>query len=325
MGNSQNWKQPKVYAVRHRDEAIRAASRSGGIFTALSDAVLQAGGAVYGCVLTEDFQAVHVRAEDEETRNRMRGSKYIQSRMGDCFLRVREDLQAGKRVLFSGTPCQVAGLKRFLGMEWANLLCVDIVCHGVPSPEVWKKYLEWQEKQAGSKVVFVDFRNKKDFGWSRHVETLKFANRKTINSRIFKTLFFSHHITRPVCTECPFKKTERAGDITIGDYWRIEKAAPEMHDDKGVSLVLVNNEAGARAFEAVKDVLCWKETRLADSMQPALQKNFSKPLNRDVFWADFETKDFKYIALKYGEYGRIAQFRRILRAVKRRIKRLLRK
>ena len=128
-----NWSQPKVYAVKHKDEEIRAASRSGGIFTALSDLVLDDGGTVYGCVLTDDFHAVHVRTDSRDGRNQMRGSKYIQSKMGDTYKKVQEDLNAKREVLFSGTSCQVAGLKYFLGKDYDNLICIDIVCHGVPS------------------------------------------------------------------------------------------------------------------------------------------------------------------------------------------------
>ena len=153
-----NWKQPKVYAVKHKDEAIRAASRSGGIFTALSDWALLNGGVVYGCVLTDDFNAVHIRADNAEERNRMRGSKYIQSKLGDTFKNVKMDLDRGKDVLFSGTSCQVAGLKRYLGREYVNLFCVDIVCHGVPSKKVWNAYLLWQEeKNHYAKVISADF------------------------------------------------------------------------------------------------------------------------------------------------------------------------
>ena len=118
-----NWKQPKVYAVKHKDETTRAASRSGGIFTALSDLVLFNGGVVYGCVLTDDFDAVHIRADNAEERNRMRGSKYIQSKLGDIFRNVKADLDVRRNVLFSGTSCQVAGLKKYLGKEYDNLFC----------------------------------------------------------------------------------------------------------------------------------------------------------------------------------------------------------
>lgn len=131
---NESW--PKVYAVKHKDEEIRASSRSGGMFSALSDYVLEMDGAIYGCVLTKDFQAVHVRADRKETRDKMRGSKYIQSRLGETYKEVKIDLEEGREVLFSGTSCQVAGLKAFLGKKYETLFCVDIVCHGVPSPYV---------------------------------------------------------------------------------------------------------------------------------------------------------------------------------------------
>ena len=249
-----NWKQPKVFAVKHKDESTRADSRSGGIFTALSDQVLSNGGVVYGCILTDDFNAVHIRADNAEERNRMRGSKYIQSKLGDTFKNVKADLDARRSVLFSGTSCQVAGLKKYLGKEYDDLFCVDIVCHGVPSKKVWNAYLRWQEQKNHSKVAGVNFRNKRDFGWRDHVETLYFENGKSTSSRVFKDFFYGHTVLRPSCYECPYKSVMHPGDITIADYWGIEKAAPEFDDNKGVSLVLINNKTGDNAFEKVKEL-----------------------------------------------------------------------
>lgn len=320
-----NWEKPEVYAVKHKDEKIRAASRSGGIFTALSDLILADGGIVYGCVLTEDFTAVHIRAESVAERNRMRGSKYIQSKLGDTFKNVQKDLDAGKRVLFSGTSCQVAGLKQFLRKEYSNLFCVDIVCHGVPSTVVWKRYLHWQEQKNHGKVVKVDFRNKKDFGWHAHIETLWFDNEKSASSSVFKMLFYGHTILRPSCYECPYKSVMHPGDITIADYWGIEKAAPEFDDNKGISLVLVNNEAGEKAFEKVKEGLVWKQTKLEDSMQPPLKAPFPKPDNREQFWSDFENKSFEYVAKKYGGIGLKNDAKSLFRKIKRKIKKLVSK
>lgn len=314
-----NWEKPKVYAVKHIDENIRAASRSGGIFTALSDLILADGGIVYGCVLTKDFTAVHIRAENATKRNRMRGSKYIQSKLGDTFKYVQKDLEAGKRVLFSGTSCQIAGLKQFLGKEYSNFFCVDIVCHGVPSTAVWKNYLHWQEQKNHGKAVKVDFRNKKDFGWRDHVETIGFENGKSTNSRVFRNLFYGHMILRPSCYECPYKSVMHPGDITIADYWGIEKAAPEFDDNKGISLVLVNNEVGENALERVKDKLVWKQTKLEDSMQPPLKAPFPKPENREQFWSDFQSKPFEYIATRYGGYGTLNKMKKTLRKIKRKL------
>lgn len=316
-----NWKEPKVYAVKHKDEDTRAASRSGGIFTALSDFVLDNHGVVYGCVLTDDFKAVHIRADNEIGRNLMRGSKYIQSRLGDTFKNVRTDLEDGRDVLFSGTSCQVAGLKAYLQKEYENLFCVDIVCHGVPSPKVWGAYLSWQEEKNKSKITAVDFRNKKDFGWRAHMETLYFDNGKSVSSGIFRTLFYGHNVLRSSCYECPYKSVMHPGDITIADYWGVENAAPEFDENKGVSLVLVNNETGERVLDEVKDKLVWKRTRIEDSMQPPLKAPFPKPKTREHFWKDFENKDFSYIAKKYG--GLTPLWRKAARKAKRIIKKML--
>ena len=175
-----NWKRPEVYAIRHKDENIRSDSRSGGVFTALSDYVLEQNGVIYGCVLADDFSAIHIRADNKQDRDRMRGSKYIQSKINDIYKSLKHDLDCERMVLFSGTSCQVAGLKGFLGKNYENLICIDIVCHGVPSPQVWKSYLSWQEMKNGAKVKDVDFRNKTDFGWRDHVETLYLENGQTV-------------------------------------------------------------------------------------------------------------------------------------------------
>lgn len=310
---------PEVFAAQHKDENVRAVSRSGGIFTALSDYALEQNGIVYGCVLTKDFEAVHVRADSKCERDRMRGSKYIQSKMNDTYRNVKHDLEVGRTVLFSGTSCQVAGLKGYLGKNYGNFLCIDIVCHGVPSPKVWKAYLAWQEEKNQSKVKTIDFRNKKDFGWREHIETLCLENGKTINSKVFTTLFYGHSVLRPCCYECPYKSVMHPGDITIADYWGIEKAAPEFDDNKGVSLVLINNKKGKEVFDAIKDQMRWKETRLEDSMQPPLIAPFPEPDNRKNFWSDFKNRHFDYIVKKYGGAGIKNRLKKTIRKIKRKL------
>lgn len=314
-----NWKQPKVYAVQHKSETVRAASRSGGIFTAVSDWVFTQNGIVYGCVLDKSLRAVHTRAICAEERDNMRGSKYIQSKLGDTYKNVKKDLMDGRLVLFTGTSCQVAGLKRYLGKEYENLLCVDIVCHGVPSPKVWGEYLHWQEEKNTAKVVKADFRNKIDFGWRAHKETLTFENGKSVSSNVFTALFYGHSILRPSCYECPYKSVMHPGDITIADYWGIERAAPEFDDNKGVSLVLVNDENGEIVFDSVKDSLRWKVTRLEDSMQPPLKAPYPEPNNRDAFWSDFSNRSFGYVAKKYAGAGFISKIKRGFVKIKRKL------
>lgn len=315
-----NWEKPKVYAVRHKDLGVVSASRSGGIFTAVSDYVLKNNGVIYGCVIIENFCAAHIRTNDINDRNRMRGSKYIQSKLGDTFKWVKKDLESGYNVLFSGTSCQIAGLKKYLGREYKNLFCVDIVCHGVPSSKVWKVYLQWQEERRQSKIINVDFRDKKRFGWRNHIETLYFQNGKFISSDIFRTLFYSHQILRPSCYECPYKTVLHPGDITIADYWGIEKAAPEFDDNKGVSLVLINNDVGEAIFREVNKDLLWKKTRIEDSMQPPLKAPFPKPTNREEFWEDFLNKSFNYIIKKYTNYGWINKFKSLSGRIKKKLK-----
>lgn len=313
------WKQPKVYAACHKNEDVRAASRSGGIFTAVTDYILEQGGIVYGCVLDEDWKAVHIRTESKEVRNSMRGSKYIQSKLKDTYKNVKADLNDGRKVLFSGTSCQVAGLKSFLGKENQNLFCIDIVCHGVPSPKIWGEYLKWQEKRNKDTIVSIDFRNKKDFGWRAHIETIIFSRGRKTSSGIFKTLFYSHEILRPSCYECPFKSIMHPGEMTIADYWGIEKAAPEFDDNKGVSLVLVNGDEGNKMFETVRDSLKWKDTSIEKSMQPPLESPFPKPDHRESFWEDYQKKGITYVVKKYGGYGLMNKLKRRLKKIERKL------
>lgn len=313
----------QTYAVKHVDEEIRANSRSGGIFTALSDLVLKEQGVVYGCILNDEFRAIHVRATDQDTRNLMRGSKYVQSKLGNIFQTVKADLTTGKKVLFSGTSCQIAGLKTFLNQEYDNLLCIDIVCHGVPSPKVWKEYLDWQEQRRSSKVKSVQFRNKKDFGWAEHIETLTMADGQQIHSKIFTKLFYGHNILRPSCYECPFKSIMHPGDITIADYWGIDKAAPGFNDNKGVSLVLINNEKGANYFHKIEHDLILQSTRIEDSLQPPLIKPFDAPKERKKFWNDFSKKPFSYIVKKYTEERLTKKLKRKIKSILRKVKKII--
>lgn len=314
---------PGVYAVKHKDESVRAVSRSGGIFTALSDLILESGGVIYGCVLSKDFEAIHVKADSVELRNLMRGSKYIQSELGDTYKSIKRDLDAGRDVFFSGTSCQVAGLRSFLSRDYENLICTDIVCHGAPSKKVWLQYLKWQEKRNGKKVVAVDFRDKENFGWRAYIETLIMDDGNKVSSEVFKNLFYGHTVLRPSCYECPYKDVMHPGDITIADYWGIEKAAPEFDDDKGVSLVLVNNDKGESLFEKCKGKMIWKATKIEDSMQPPLKAPFPNPKNRESFWNDFQKENFEIVARRYGGYGCINSVKKHVRGLIRRIAKII--
>lgn len=293
------YKSPVVYAVKHKNEKTRSLSRSGGIFTALSDRIFEKSGAVYGCILNDKLEVVHIRAVDSQGRNLMRGSKYVQSNLLNVFSQVKEDLNNGLPVLFSGTSCQVAGLKSFLGKEYENLFTVDIICHGVPSAKVYRDYIKWNEEKYNSKCVDFNFRNKTDYGWATHIETLTFKNGKRVDSNIYKNFFTGHLILRPCCFKCPYKSIIHPADISIGDYWGIDKACPGFNDNKGVSLVLINNDKGREMFESSTKDIEYKTCKIEDSMQPPLIKSFEIPKNRENFWKEYHEKSFSYIVKKY--------------------------
>lgn len=313
-----------VYAVKHKNEKIRMESRSGGIFSAISENILENSGVVYGCILNDELVAQHIRATTLVDRNRMRGSKYVQSDLGKTFVQVEIDLKSNKHVLFSGTSCQIAGLKAFLKKDYKNLYTIDIVCHGVPSPMVLKDYLKWQEKKEKSSVVKIDFRNKKDFGWSSHKETLWFEDGHRVDSDVFTTLFYNHDILRPACSKCPYKDVVHPADITIADYWGIEKAAPGFSDNKGVSLVLINTPKGEQMFETAKYLVDYCTTRLEDSMQEPLIRPFDKPASREQFWSEYKEYTFEYIKEKYGTLSLKYKVTKIYNRIKRKIKIIMR-
>lgn len=288
-----------VYGIKHNNEHIRAASRSGGFFTAVTDVVLKDGGVVYGCALNASFLAEHRRAETAAERDLFRGSKYIQSNIGNSYKNVKKDLDSGRTVLFSGTPCQIEGLINFLTLSRADmskLITIDIICHGVPSPMVWSDYLGAMA-DTGS-IDKVDFRDKTNFGWRAHVETLTIKGEQK-SSENFKKLFYSHLILRPSCFSCNYKNTQRVSDITIGDYWRIENIDKSFDDDKGISLVMLNTDKGKEYFDRCKNDLIIKEYPLSRSIQPALSNNYSIPKNRDAFWQEYKHANVMELVDKY--------------------------
>lgn len=263
---------PEAYACMACDDALREGSSSGGVFGLLGQQVVDAGGVVFGAVLDESLDVVHDWAESDESLSRLRRSKYVQSRMGDTYRRVRGALKSDRKVLFSGTPCQVAGLKSYLGRDYGQLLCVDIVCHGVPSPRVWNRYLEHLEGLYQSKPVTAAFR-RKDEGWREFSLAVGFdsgaEHRMTLREDPFLRAFLSDVCLRPSCHACRFKGLERSADITLADFWGVERVAPEMDDDRGTSLVLVHSAAGREAFGGVGEALVSKSV----SVEAAITHN----------------------------------------------------
>ena len=282
-----------VYAAKHRDASVRAASRSGGVFTALSDAILDDGGVIYGCALDDSFLAFHERAADRQARDRFRGSKYIPSRMGDCYARCAQDLKDGLSVLFSGTPCQIEALNGFLEIRKVptdKLVTLEVLCHGVASPKVWTRYLEWIAD--GGQIDGAEFRDKARFGWTAHKETVT-VNGEAKSSDAFAQLYRQHIITPDHCAACRFKRTERAADVTIGDYWHLNEIDPQFGaDDQGVSFVLLNSAKGEELFHRCASDLEVRQYSLSRSMQPALYINYKPSNRRKAFYRALDKMPF---------------------------------
>ena len=246
--------EPKAYAAFGSPED-RKGSSSGGIFVGLARQVLEQGGLVFGAAMGENQEyAEHVGIDSLAELPKLQGSKYLQSRVGACFRQAKQALDAGRAVLFTGTPCQIEGLKNFLGRDYENLLTADVICHGVPSEKLWQKYLEYQQRRCGSRVVNVRFRDKRQ-GWKSFSMVLTFENgrqyAKKLYFDLFLQLFLQDLCLRPSCYACPSRKKHRVSDITLGDFWGCDRVCPEMDDDTGLSLVLVHSEKGQRAFDAL--------------------------------------------------------------------------
>lgn len=294
----------KAFAAINNDEAIRIESSSGGVFTAIAEKIVTTGGEVFGATFSEDFKSVvHSWTDNMDGLKDFRGSKYLQSSVNESFKECERFLKAGEKVLFSGTPCQIQGLKKYLRKEYENLLTVDIICHGVPSPLLWKLYVEYREKLAASRVVKTSSR-RKNCGWKRYSLWFAFANHseylKTLYQDPYLQMFLKDICLRRSCYDCPAKGLQRVSDVTIADFWGIQQEYPELDDDKGTSFVIVHNP---KVMPLFSDVCMVKEIELNDGLRhnPAMIKSCTKPKSRDTFFNDLQTLSFDKMIKKYAE------------------------
>ncbi len=286
--------EPLEAAAARNDEYLKESS-SGGVFPSIAVKVVAGGGVVYGAVVNEDMTIGHADAEDMASVMRMRGSKYVQSDLYGTFDEVRYYLEEGRKVLFTGTPCQVAGLKSFLGKNPEGLLTIDCACHGVPSPGLWEKYVKALEKKYGGRMKGVRFRDKSR-SWMHYdfvavFETARpdgtkyiFESHKPYARDPFMALFVQDMILRPSCYSCPFRKGRSGSDLTLADLWNVAEAASEMNDDKGVSLVLVNTEKGRAALQEADLLLRPVEVHTAVRNNGGFAESVEMPQKRDEFF-----------------------------------------
>ena len=294
---------PEAYAAKHIDKREIETSQSGAAFIALSDWILEQGGIVYGVGYKDHFRVAHKKVTTKLERNEFKGSKYVQSDLDSIFKQVKEDLKNGSLVLFTGTPCQTAGLSSFIGKKLReNLFLMDIVCHGVSAPFVWRDYLNYLERKEHMQITAVNFRDKRKFGWHSHVESFLFNN---VYTYTYTYTFYTHIMLRNSCGECPYTNTRRPSDVTVADFWGIEKTiAAEMGaDNKGCSLMLVNTEKGKQWFEAIKKNLEYKKVPIEDCLQPQLRHPSVLHPQRIAFENDYEKLGFEKTLKKYGFLG----------------------
>lgn len=301
---SLNLKEPVIYAARHKYLREIETSRSGAAFIAISDYILENGGIVYGVGYKDHFRVAHKRATTKEERNEFKGSKYVQSDLDDIFRQVKEDLKQGNTVLFSGTPCQTSGLISYIGKKLReNLVLVDIVCHGVPSPYIWRDYLAYIEKKYKSIVVKVDFRDKSRIGWSGHIESFLFENGQKVESKIYADLFCKNIMLRPSCGICHYANIKRPSDITIADFWGWQRVNTAINaDDKGISLLLLNSQKGFDVFNKIKKDINYIPVQIKDCLQPNLLHPTQLHPNSKRFEKHYLSKDFaNLIAYNYSK------------------------
>lgn len=299
-----NYNAPIAYAVRHKNMKEVETSQSGAAFIALSDWILEQGGYVYGACYGNHFKVIHRRANSKLERNNFKGSKYVQSDLNNTFSIIKKDLQSGELVLFSGTPCQTAGLASFIGNKLRkNLYLVDVICHGVASPFLWESLLLYLEKREKEKIACVNFRDKARGGWSSGVETFTFQSEE---KKDYKWRFYTSLSFRYSCAKCHFCNLKRPSDVTIGDFWGIEKVIPDLHiDNKGYSLLLCNTAKGTFLLDKVKHSLIYSQVGLNLILQPNLLNPTKLHPFRKEFELDYQNRGFEFVFNKYINHSKV--------------------
>ncbi len=297
-----------VFACHSTDELIREESSSGGVFTHLAETVLADGGVVFGAGFATPSYITHGYVLNTNDLQYFRGSKYVQSFIGETFKQAVASLNEGKQVLFSGTPCQIDGLNSFaskiFSLNHPSLITVDLVCHGVPSPRIYKEYLAFREKEYDSRINKVSFR-RKPYGWHSFGLNIVFDNQSYYFANFhhdpFLIGFLKNYYLNTCCYTCKYANTQRQGDITIADFWGYRDNGELPDDDKGLTLIITNSENGGRLFEKIKNALPHTAKNITDAVpgNAALKKASFKHRDYDAFWKDYEKLTFAEIADKY--------------------------
>jgi len=314
-----DFEEPHCHAAIHKNLEIRFDSTSGGLFSALAEKMYRDGGYVGGVIYNEDFSASHFISNNKQDLLKLRSSKYLQSDASGFYSQVRKLLRDGQKVLVCGTPCQMTALRTFLNKDYENLLIVDFICFGVASPKAHRKYFDALEKKYNSKVIYFKAKNK-ELGWRNLTKKSIFSNGKSYygikGQDTYSRAYHSNKINRPSCYNCVFKGFPRISDISMGDYWGIEKIAKELDDNIGTSAVIINSRKGEAYFDTVKNKLKTKETTIASllSGNPALIKSLDLPqYDRTAFFEDMDKMDFLALSERHFPMPKESKKRKIRR------------
>ena len=293
-----------LYAIKSRDDDIRNKSTSGGVFPIIANSVLLDGGVVFGACMSLDCRSVeHIKVDQKEDLHKLQGSKYIQSRLNSVFKDVKKLLQDNKKVLFSGTPCQISGLHYYLGKNFDNLFTFEVVCHGVPSELLWQKYLEYLESKYKGTAVYVGFREKTNS--KKQYEIINQNKVKTVCTPYIEDpyigMFLKDICLRPSCYQCLAKKGQSKSDFTAGDYWGAKQDVPAMDDGNGISILFVNTEKGLKLFNQISKDFVYAEADYTNAVKHNRSYNYSspKPKERVTFYEDLNNYSFGKIMKKY--------------------------
>ena len=320
---------PQAYGAYCKDLNLRLKSSSGGLFSVFADKILQMNGVVVGAAMADDFKSVEHRfADNQEELKKLRGSKYVQSNTGTSYSQVEQLLKQGKIVYFSGTPCQIEGLYRYLRKDYENLYTQDLICHGAPSPLAWRKYAQEQEISRKAPIREVSFRNK-SYGWKRFAMRIDFDAEiphhcEELAEDPYLRGFMSDNFLRPSCYACQYKTKLRSADITLADFWGAGEICPELDDDKGLSLVIVHSPKGKALLESVQEKIVRKSVDLDEAVRynPAMIRSSGAGKNRAGFMKDLPDASYQKLFKKYVEVPNWVRFKsRIKGIVKKAIRR----
>lgn len=282
----------KAYVSYASQNEVRLNSSSGGIFPLLAEIILDNNGIVFGAAFDENYEVHQIEINSKADLFKLCGSKYMQSRIEYTYYDVKKYLLDNKKVLYSGTACQIAGLKQYLDHNYKKLFTIDVLCHGVPSPKVWRRYLTEQQNEYGDLASSIYFRNKK-YGWNAYSINIQFKNKKEYNCLFhedrFMRLFLSNICLRPSCYNCKFKDINRISDITLGDCWGIKTYMPEMDDNRGTSVVITHSLKGEELLDKIKEKLVIKEAVLDIVLPPNAdsRKSVMEHPSRKKFFEEF--------------------------------------